>query len=84
MRLMEKIKADRKLSDALLPLLRVATGVETGNDKQCVIVFNYEKQRVRKPAQESAAHILERNRKLPGICAHAFNEGINCSTKAPS
>jgi hypothetical protein len=50
--------------------------METHEDKQGFTV-NDEEQRIRKPAQRSAANVLEHNRKLPGIGAHAFGQDSN-------
>jgi hypothetical protein len=55
----------------LLPVQRIAAGVETGNHDQGVI-FD-----VRNAAQEGAANIFQDDRKLAGIIRHAFNQGVN-------
>ena len=62
-------------SASILPLRRVAAGMETGDNQQG-FAFNDEKQRVRKAAQKSSAHVLEHDGKLPGIGGHAPGEGV--------
>jgi len=57
--------------------------METRNDKQGFL-FNDKKQRVRKPAQESPAHVLEHDRKLPGIGAHALGQSVNRFAETPA
>ncbi len=48
--------------------------METTDDKHG-IAFNHEEERVWKPAQQCAMNVLENNRKLQGIGAHAL--GLN-------
>jgi len=50
--------------------------METGDNEQG-FVFPDEEQRVRKAAQKCAAHVLEHDRKLPGVGAEALDEGVN-------
>jgi len=64
------------ISGTALPVRRVAAGMKDSNHEQGVIFENKE-ERVWKAAQEGAAHVLVDNRKLPGIAAHPFDQGVN-------
>lgn len=63
-------------SSAPLPVQRIAAGVKTGNHDQGV-VFDDEKQRVRKAAQQGATSNLKDDGKLSRIIAHPVDDGVN-------
>jgi len=64
-------------SRLLLPVHRIATAVETGDDGQRFVGFDDKHQRVGKVAQQSTANAFVDDRKLPGIGAHALDYGID-------
>ena len=70
------LRVQSRGSGSLLPLRRVAAGMETGDNGQG-FAFHDEEQRVRKSAQKCPPHVLEHDRKLPGVGAHALDEGVN-------
>ena len=64
-------------SRPLLPIHRIAAGVETGDYGQCSVCLHDKHQRVGKAAKQGAADALVDNVELPGIGAHTLDHDVN-------
>jgi hypothetical protein len=58
-----------------LPLGRVTAAMKTGNHYQG-FVFDHKEQRIGKPAQKGAAHILKDDWKLSRVHAHSLYQSV--------
>ena len=58
--------------------------MEAGDNQHGTVIFGHEKQRVGEATQGRAPHILENHRELPGIIAHAFDQGVHRLSETPS